>query len=138
MKLLTNDFRENHQYKKFVLLIEVAPAMTKLLQRAGQFAGPELSAGLDTIVSLNHPISFRFTDPQSLQIDSGRKQARCTDASGVRSSIAQWPCIKWDPAHPSIHYFLLSFNHNTSGRLLCPITLDWDVPRYVFFCQFRL
>jgi hypothetical protein len=60
------------------------------------------------------------------------------DVSGIRSSIAQWPCIKWDPAHPGIHYFLLGFNHNMSGRLLCPITLNWDVPRYIFFHRLGL
>ena len=58
MKLLTNDFRENQQYKKFLLLIEVAPAMTKLLQKAGKFAGPEFSIDLDVIISLNYLILF--------------------------------------------------------------------------------
>ena len=83
MKILTNGFRENTQYKKFLLLIEVVPAMTKLLQRAGLFAGPEFSIDLDTIVSSNHLISFYFTDLRSLQIDSGRKQARRVDVSGI-------------------------------------------------------
>jgi hypothetical protein len=58
LKLLTNDFRENHQYNKFALLIEVALAMTKLLQRAREFAGPELSMDLDAIVSPNYLILF--------------------------------------------------------------------------------
>ena len=112
--------------------------MTKLLQRAGQFAGPEFSVDLDAIVRSNNLILLHFTDLWSLQIDSGRKQARRVDASGVRNAIAQWPCIEWDPAHPGIHFYLLGFNHNTSGRLLCPITLNWDVARYVFFHQLGL
>ena len=133
MKILTNGFRENTQYKKFLLLIEVVPAMTKLLQRAGLFAGPEFSIDLDTIVSSNRLISFHFTDLRSLQIDSGRKQARRVDVSGIRNAIAQWPCIEWNPVHPGIHFYLLGFNHDTSGGLLCPVTLNWLLPRYVFF-----
>ena len=55
------------------------------------------------------------------------------DVSGIRNSIAQWPCIEWDPVHPDIHFYLLGFNHDTSGALLCPVTLNWGVLRCDFF-----
>jgi hypothetical protein len=42
---------ENQQYRKFLLLIEVAPAMIKVLQR-GKDAGPGLTAELDRVVSM--------------------------------------------------------------------------------------
>ncbi|KAN0130582.1 hypothetical protein V8E53_011668 [Lactarius tabidus] len=99
---------ENQLYKKFLLFIEVAPAMIKTLQRGNlNDAGSALSARLDRV------------------IDLGRQQAHQADANGVCSAIGQWPSINWEPAFPVVHH-LLSFNHNTSGQLLCPITLDWD------------
>ncbi|KAI9434049.1 hypothetical protein H4582DRAFT_1783898, partial [Lactarius indigo] len=97
----------NQQYRKYHLLTKVAPEMNKLIWRAGDYACPEFSINLDYI------------------IDIGRKQARRTDVSGIRSSIGLWPCIDWEPAFPRSRH-LLGFNHLTSGRLLCPITFDWD------------
>jgi hypothetical protein len=58
LKLLTDGFRENQQYDKFLLLIEVAPAMIKLLQRAREYAGPEFSMNLDIMVSYNPLMLF--------------------------------------------------------------------------------
>ncbi|KAN0139553.1 hypothetical protein V8E53_002669 [Lactarius tabidus] len=99
---------ENQLYKKFLLFIEVAPAMIKTLRRGNlNDAGSALSARLDRV------------------IDLGRQQARRADANGVRSAIGQWPSINWEPAFPVVRH-LLGFNHNTSGQLLCPVTLDWD------------
>ncbi|KAH9061822.1 hypothetical protein EDB83DRAFT_2675478 [Lactarius deliciosus] len=97
----------NLQYRQYCLLTEVAPAMSKLVRRAGDHAGPEFSICLDMV------------------IDIGRKQARRTDANGIRSSIGLWPCIDWEPTFPRSRH-LLGFNHLTSGQLLCPVTLDWD------------
>ncbi|KAI9451182.1 hypothetical protein BJY52DRAFT_1191187 [Lactarius psammicola] len=97
---------ENQQYQKFLLLVEVSPAMAKLLERAGDQAGPEFTKQLDEV------------------IDIGRKRARRVDVSGVRGAIAQWPCITWVPAYPVVRH-LLGFNHPVSGELLCPATLDW-------------
>jgi hypothetical protein len=46
------NFSENQQYNKFLLLIEVLPAMiVDLLQRAGDQGGPVLSLELDRVVS---------------------------------------------------------------------------------------
>ncbi len=53
------DFSENQQYKKFLLLIEVLPAIIKVLQRAGEQAGPELSLELDRVVSHGSVIFIR-------------------------------------------------------------------------------
>ncbi|KAN0139214.1 hypothetical protein V8E53_002715, partial [Lactarius tabidus] len=99
---------ENQLYKKFLLFIEVAPAMIKTLWRGNlNDAGSALSARLDRV------------------IDLGRQQAHRADANRVRSAIGQWPSINWEPAFPVVRH-LLGFNHNTSGQLLCPVTLDWD------------
>jgi hypothetical protein len=68
---------------------------------------------------------FKFANLLSLQIDVGRKQARRVDVNGICSAIGHWPSIKWEPAYPVAHH-LLGFIHLTSGRLLCPVTLDWD------------
>ncbi|KAH9028596.1 hypothetical protein EDB85DRAFT_1867775 [Lactarius pseudohatsudake] len=97
---------ENKLYKKFLLLVEVAPGIIHVLQRAGEQAGPELSLELDKA------------------IDIGRKQARRGDINGIRGAIGLWPCIDWQPAFPIARH-LLGFNHRTSGRLLCPVTLNW-------------
>ncbi|KAH9022880.1 hypothetical protein EDB85DRAFT_2151490 [Lactarius pseudohatsudake] len=102
---MRTDF-ENLQYGKFLLLIEVSPAVIKILKRAGERAGPELSLKLDKA------------------IDLGRKQARRVDINGIRGTIGQWPCIDWQPGFPAGKH-LLGFHHPTSGRLLCPVTLDW-------------
>ena len=56
---LMKDFSENQQYKKFLLLIEVLPAIIKVLQRAGEQAGPELSLELDRVVSHGSVIFIR-------------------------------------------------------------------------------
>ncbi|KAH8984084.1 hypothetical protein EDB86DRAFT_2810987 [Lactarius hatsudake] len=102
---MRTDF-ENKLYKKFLLLVEVAPGIIHVLQRAGEQAGPELSLELDRA------------------IDIGRKQARRGDINGIRGAIGLWPCIDWQPAFPIARH-LLGFNHRTSGRLLCPVTLNW-------------
>ncbi|KAH9025761.1 hypothetical protein EDB84DRAFT_1563954 [Lactarius hengduanensis] len=97
----------NLQYKKYCLLTEIAPEMSKLVQRVGECAGPQFSVSLNII------------------IDMGRKQARRADVNGIRSSVGLWPCIDWEPPFPHSRH-LLGFNHLTSGQLLCPVTLDWD------------
>ncbi|KAH9024670.1 hypothetical protein EDB84DRAFT_1440627 [Lactarius hengduanensis] len=80
---MRTDF-ENLQYGKFLLLIEVSPAVIKILKRAGERAGPELSLKLDKA------------------IDLGRKQARRVDINGIRGTIGQWPCIDWQPGFPAV------------------------------------
>ncbi|KAI9443878.1 hypothetical protein H4582DRAFT_2071397 [Lactarius indigo] len=98
----------NELYRKFLLFIEVAPAVIKVLQRGSRRdVGPELTAKLDKV------------------INTGRMQARRMDVSGVRNAIGQWPDIEWKPAFPVARH-LLGFKHDTSGKLLCPITLNWD------------
>jgi len=92
---------ENRLYKKFLLLIEVAPAMIKALRKGKD------AVALDRVV------------------DRGRKDARRVDVNGVRGAIGQWPCIKWEPAFPTSRH-LLGFNHDVSGQLLCPVTLNWN------------
>ncbi|KAH9013217.1 hypothetical protein EDB84DRAFT_1568756 [Lactarius hengduanensis] len=104
----------NLQYKKYCLLTEIAPEMSKLVQRVGECAGPQFSVSLNII------------------IDMGRKQARRADVNGIRSSVGLWPCIDWEPPFPHSRH-LLGFNHLTSGQLLCPVTLDWDDAEWVFF-----
>ncbi|KAH9030355.1 hypothetical protein EDB85DRAFT_1891652 [Lactarius pseudohatsudake] len=97
----------NLQYKKYCLLTEIAPEMSKLVRRVGECAGPQFSVSLDII------------------IDMGRKQACRADVNGIQSSVGLWPCIDWEPPFPRSRH-LLGFNHLTSGQLLCPVTLDWD------------
>ncbi|KAI9429707.1 hypothetical protein H4582DRAFT_2144993 [Lactarius indigo] len=101
---------QNQQYKKFLVLIEISPALVPLLQKAkDNKTGQELARQLD------------------LAIDAGRKQVRRVDASGICGAISQWPSINWEPAYPVVRR-LLGFNHNTSGELLCPVTLNWRDP----------
>ncbi|KAH9009485.1 hypothetical protein EDB84DRAFT_1571192 [Lactarius hengduanensis] len=69
----------NLQYKKYCLLTEIAPEMSKLVRRVGECAGPQFSVSLDII------------------IDMGRKQAHRADVNGIRSSVGLWPCIDWEP-----------------------------------------
>ena len=43
-------FSENRQYKKFLLLVEVAPAMITVLQGVDPQTGPAVSMELDRLV----------------------------------------------------------------------------------------
>ncbi|KAI9432368.1 hypothetical protein H4582DRAFT_2061883 [Lactarius indigo] len=88
---------KNQQYKKFCLLVKVSPAMARLLERAGDQAGPEFMKQLDEVV----------------------------DVSGIHSAIGQWPGITWEHAFPGM-WHLLGFNHPTTSELLCPVMLDWN------------
>ncbi|KAH9019362.1 hypothetical protein EDB85DRAFT_2197736 [Lactarius pseudohatsudake] len=98
---------QNQQYKKFLVLIEISPTLVKLLGTAkDKKTGQELARQLD------------------IAIDAGRKQVRRIDVNGIRGAIGLWPSIHWDPAYPAVRC-LLGFNHNTSGELLCPVTLNW-------------
>lgn len=49
--MLIRDFSENQQYKKFLLLVEVAPAIITILQGVDEQDGPAVSAELDRVVS---------------------------------------------------------------------------------------
>ncbi|KAH9036291.1 hypothetical protein EDB84DRAFT_1437712 [Lactarius hengduanensis] len=108
---------------------------------AGEQAGPELSLELDK-VRQGYPYCMcigaggaaqkcRQGSVDATQASSGgseahdsRKQARRGDINGIRGAIGLWPCIDWQPAFPIARH-LLGFNHRTSGRLLCPVTLNW-------------
>jgi hypothetical protein len=48
--MLIQKFSENRQYKKFLLLVEVAPAMVTVLQGVDPQTGPAVSIELDRVV----------------------------------------------------------------------------------------
>lgn len=48
--MLIQKFSENRQYKKFLLLVEVAPAMITVLQGVNPQSGPAVSMELDKVV----------------------------------------------------------------------------------------
>ncbi|KAH9052208.1 hypothetical protein EDB87DRAFT_1692848 [Lactarius vividus] len=102
---------DNQRYKKFRLLVTVAPEMAKLLEKADSsgLTGPGFTKALDEV------------------IDTGHKRARRVDISGIRGAIGQWLGIIWEPASPAV-WHLLGFNHQTTGKFLCPVTLDWGDP----------
>ncbi|KAH8977765.1 hypothetical protein EDB86DRAFT_2837331 [Lactarius hatsudake] len=115
---MQTDF-ENKLYKKFLLLVEVAPGIIHILQRAGEQASPELSLELDRVKCWQGSV-----DVMQAGSRGSHKQACCGDINGICGVIGLWPCIDWQPAFP-IACHLLGFNHHTSGRLLCPVTLNW-------------
>ncbi|THV03612.1 hypothetical protein K435DRAFT_851739 [Dendrothele bispora CBS 962.96] len=74
------------------------------------------------------------TDPKFVrricnQLDSGANQGRNDDVSRAKLSIAEWLNARPNPPSPPLQgsqRIGRGFTSDVTGRLLCPIQLDWD------------
>lgn len=60
-----------------------------------------------------------------MQIKQGMQNARSTDTKGIVDNIPKWVVGAPEPKQ------LRGFNNDATGKLLCPVDLDWENPEYV-------
>ncbi len=57
-------------------------------------------------------------------MDKARRNVRSTDISTLKKAMKE--SREWDPPFKVFERHQLGFHHPQLGRLICPITLDWD------------
>ncbi|KIK82396.1 hypothetical protein PAXRUDRAFT_832234 [Paxillus rubicundulus Ve08.2h10] len=101
---------EQYQYRSYQKLIRWCPSIRKLMQ-----------SDMDTY-QLN--ITYR-------QLNQGADGARGDDASMLKVTVATWLMEQTPCPEPAIHSrdkASRGFNHDVTGRLLCPVDYDWEDP----------
>ena len=69
-----------------------------------------------------------------LQIQAGANAARSDDIKGLKGTVLDWITDKTHGLVPPIGRDEMAgrgFNHEATGRELCPAGLDWNDPEYV-------
>ena len=67
-----------------------------------------------------------------LQLRKGAGGARGDDAANLKPAVINWIITLFDNTMPPLLPHTKSdrgFEHDVTGRLLCPIQYDWDVPQ---------
>ncbi|KAF8655184.1 hypothetical protein AX16_003216 [Volvariella volvacea WC 439] len=89
-------------YQQYLLLVEAIPLLSDIIHEFG-------SDGIHHFASL---------------VNRGRGQARSEDVNSIKQNMHGW--LKFDPPIDPKDRRSMGFNNPTSGRLLCPASMDWN------------
>ncbi|TFK69158.1 hypothetical protein BDN72DRAFT_946360, partial [Pluteus cervinus] len=103
-------------------LIQFAPLLPRCIEAATRKGGLVLIATQVTTHTQDFH-TYIHVLPQ-LQLDFGRSSARNADVHALKKEMSAWAIF--DPPFMPRPRHLLGFNHQTTGRCLCPPHLNWD------------
>lgn len=118
--------RANIQFHIYVKLLSLDPQLKDVLSRAGKKV-----KDMAKVVNLNSAISRQFAAHTPLQMEGGRNAARAEDIDSLKRRIGGWKKLAWVPAFDaSVDRHTLGFTHETTGKMLCPVSkhYDWNNP----------
>lgn len=119
--------RQDRTYRGYELLVQnVKGFEEKLLE----LDAPQLSTYFRDV---SHSSQSLLPSSQIHQLRKGSGASRGDDAANLKPTVAAWIGPLFDPTHthPPISPTNKSergFEHEVTGRLLCPIEFDWNKP----------
>ena len=122
LNMFLSDWKE---YQVFKELLRIVPGLQTCLMESSETDIIDI-AELVSDSSLPLRIHGKVTN---FQIQKGANRARANDMKGMKSTIIDWITPKGQSIKPHIPQNVKAgrgFNHERTGVLLCPTSLNWN------------
>lgn len=130
-------YRERREHKVYIRLMQMVPGLEERLMNGSD----EDVLHVAELVGQFRPLSESSIDfvVDHCQIQKGASGARADDTKSLKGSILDWITPRGQSLNPPLARNIKSdrgFNHERTGALLCPASLNWSDLEYVINFNF--